>query len=103
LRSGCLALELAPTVETVSGERSVADRGLHRTAGFALVATVAETALTRERVDVGKCLVESRTTLPQPELAHAGRVDDQPRAGDRDELANRGRVSTAIVTVANRA
>ena len=61
------------------------------------MAAVGETALRREREDVGERLFEAVRGQPEVQLADAGVVDDDPAARQHDELPTRRRVATGSV------
>ena len=90
-----LALELVVGVEPVELERPVVEGGADRAAGLRAVLAVVEAAARGDRLDV---LERGRYALgiDDPELAQAGRVDQQP-VGQADELPARRRVPSSRV------
>lgn len=67
------------------------------TAGFGLVAAIAEFAGAREGFDVGESGFEAYGGVPELEFAHAGCVDEDAAARNDEELARGGSVAAAIV------
>jgi hypothetical protein len=57
------------------------------------VLAVAEPALCGQQFDVVEDRAEARIRVDQPDLADAGRVEDQPPARQQDELAIAGGVT----------
>ena len=69
----------------------------HRAAGLAGVTAVAEAAALADRLDVGERAGDRFARVPQLQLAHAGRVDQDAAAGQQHELtAGRGVAAAAV-------
>jgi hypothetical protein len=79
-------IQLAEALEPAPGELPGRDCGDHRAAGFVAVAAVAEPAVGGEVRDVRKGLRQA-AAVPQLQLAHARRVDQQPGVGQENQLA----------------
>src|SRR5918994_5858074 len=96
-----LALELPVARVAVAVERTVGERAAHGAPRLPLVPAVVEAAPADERFDVAEGCVEPLAHVPQLQLAHARRVEQQPATGQPDELAARRRVPTAPVALAD--
>ena len=91
-----LGLQLPVALPPLGCEPAVLERRLNGAVGLVLVAAVTEAAA---RGQIGN-LLEGRSAVlgvrvPERELAHAGRVEQQPAARPREQLAVRGGVSSA--------
>lgn len=89
-----LARELPPR-----GEALRVDCGLDGAAGLAVVCAVREAAARGERVDLRERAVGP--AVPEADLAHAGRVEEQRAARHRQQLTRDRRVSAATVARAD--
>src|ERR1043166_1853899 len=84
-------LEFLETLPAIEFERPVLERALDRTTGLIAMRAIAEPAQGGERRDIGKRRVERRgRRVPELQLAHARRVDDE-HAGWRDDQFAPGR------------
>src|SRR5437588_11677419 len=82
-------------------ERALFERLSHGAARLALVPTVAEAALCRDRFDVLERLAQTLLAHEQLKLAHARRVEDESAAREHQRPAVRRRVPPAHVTQTN--
>src|SRR5262249_43516294 len=90
-------------------ERSVFGRSADRATWFALVTAVAEAALLRQRRDVGKHRVQAAAlgattvgvrcsaAIPELQLAHSRRINDDASFGNEEHLPRRRRVASLAV------
>ena len=85
---------------TVARQAAVGNGSGDRAAGLAVVAAVAEPAQGDDFVDVRERLVEG-VAVPQRQLAHAGRVEDEPALWQQVELTPRRGVAAATVVLAD--
>ena len=92
-----LALERPVALPAVARERAVGEGGPHGAARLGLVPAVGEPAVRGELGDVVERVVETVVADPEMHLAHAGVVDEEPAAGEEDELAPRRRVPPGAV------
>ena len=95
-----LALQLAKRLEPLRLEPALVGRPPHGASRLLLVPAVAEVAVGGQRVDVAERILEP--ALPELHLAHARRVDEQPPAGQPQELAVGRRVTAPLILVAHR-
>jgi hypothetical protein len=91
-------IQLAEALEPAPGELPGRDCREYRATGFVAVPAVAEPAVGSEVGDVRKGLRQA-AAVPQLQLAHARRVDQQPAAGKENQLAIRAGVAAAAVPV----
>src|SRR5262245_17799630 len=98
-----LALELAPALQALGRKLAARDGLFDSAAGLAAVAAVAEAAARGQLLDVGEGGAETLLSLPELELAHAGGVQDQPAAGQQEELPVGRGVASAVVALPHRA
>src|SRR5262245_16883737 len=84
---GELTLEAAERFEAGGIEATVLGGAGDRAARFGVVLAVAEVTSGGQRMDVGEGVLEA--ALPELHLAHARRVDEQPAAGELEQLAVR--------------
>ena len=87
----------AVAAEAGGAQASRLDRAPHRAPGFEIVAAVPESALRGQRLNVVERVVERIRVVPQPELAHSRRVDDQTAVRQENQLALGRRVPAASV------
>jgi hypothetical protein len=86
-------------VAAVGVELPGLDRSLHGAAGLAAVLAVAVAAVGGQLCDIGEHGLEADLGLEQAERPHPRCIDDQRAAGEGEQLAARGAVSSAIVLV----
>src|SRR5207248_1562735 len=87
-----LVARVAAAVELAAGEGPP-----DRAARLAAMRAVGEAALRGERLDVRERLAEPLRRLPELELSHPRRVEDEAAAREEDELAVTRRVPAAPV------
>ena len=87
----------AEAVEAGGAQASRLGRAPHRAPRLAVVSAVPEPAPRGQRPDVVERVVERVRILPQLQLAHARRVDEQAPVGQENQLALRRRVPAAAV------
>src|SRR5918996_57883 len=92
-----LPQQLAVALEPFRGEAAVLHGGEDRTPRLALVGAVGEPTPRGEVGDVRKSPVDAPVGIPEAELPHAGRVEDEAAAGEQDQLPVRGRVPALAV------
>ena len=98
---GELALELPMTREALRRQPAIVERRAHGATGFALVATVAEPAIGRDRRDVVERDVDAVVRADDLQRPDAGRVDQQRPAGQLEQLAMGRRMAAALVALAD--
>ena len=91
------ALQLAIAVPAPRIEAAFVDGRPHGAAGLQLMGAVPEAAASRQRLDVGEHRRDAGLRLPQAELAHARRVEDEPALRQEDQFAMRRGVAAARV------
>src|SRR5262249_10265746 len=93
---GLLPLEFLKALPASGIQRAILERRLNRTAWLGAVRAVAIPAACGERCNIGERRVECvRVHVPELQLAHARRVDDDEARRRDDELAVRRRVPPA--------
>src|SRR5918996_1652898 len=92
-----LAQQLPVALEPFGGQPSVGDRGQDCAPGLPPVGAVAEPARRGQLGHVREGLVDAVARLPEAQLAHAGRVEDEAAARQRDQLPVRRRVPALAV------
>src|SRR5205814_5306621 len=93
-----LALELQPAGVSLPRQLARPQSRLHGAVRLRVVRAVVEAAGERELLDVRERLLDgSGAAVPELELAEPGSVDDDPAAGQEDELAVRRRVASFVV------
>src|ERR1051326_3921885 len=94
-------LQLAVTRQAVDRQRSVFDRRHDRASRLRGVPAVAKPAILRDRFDVRERSGHGLSRIPQLELAHSGRIDQNPAARKHHQLAARARVAPPAVALAD--
>src|SRR6266545_3936287 len=92
-----LALELAPALQAFGRELTARHGRFHRASGLAAVTAVAEAAPRGQLLDLGEGGAEPLAGLPELQLAHARRVEDETAAGKHEELPVGRGVAPAVV------
>ncbi len=89
---GLFPLEFLETLPAVLAERALGKRREHRATGFGGMAAIVEAALRGQGGDVGKRVADGlRRRIPELQLAHPWRVDDEGAArGHKEFPAGRG-------------
>src|SRR5207302_2304459 len=90
-------LELAVPRVAVGVETPGLERLADRASRLGIVRAVGEAAGARQRLDIREHRREAGVRVPELELAHSGRVDDDPAAVDQHELAVGGRMTPAAI------
>src|SRR5262245_48650807 len=86
-------LQLQVALETVRGETAFLDRRLHRAARLVSMPAVGEVAGQPELLDIVERLAYRLVHVPQLQLAHARRVDDEAAGWQFHQLAMRRRMT----------
>ena len=94
-----LALQLRVALPALPRQRAVGERLADRAAGLLIVGAVGEAAAPRDLLDVAEGLLE--VGVPELQLAHPGRVEDDAAAGQQDQLAVGRRVPARLVVLAH--
>src|SRR5688500_17720775 len=96
-----LPAEIEVALVAVRAKRAVVDGGTDSTAGLGVMPAIAESAGARMRDDVGERLVETLVAVPELQLPHAGRVDQQAAARAQEHLPMHARVAAARIALAH--
>jgi len=95
---GLFALELQVALPAGFIERAGFERTVHGATRLTVVPTIMKFTLSRDSVDVVEGVFDGRHAgLPELELAHAGRIDDEGSRGRDQQLSSRGGVATFAV------
>src|SRR2546423_8063272 len=96
-----LLLKLPVTLQTTGRQRAGLDRRRDRTPGLCRVPAIAEPACLGERVDIAERARERIPRIPQLQLPHPGRVDENTVVAEQHQLAVRARVAPTAVAFAD--
>src|SRR5207244_12514636 len=92
-----LVRKRAKAGEALACERSDFGRFANRAVWLRVVAAIAESAFLGESGNVGEALLAALLGLDEPDLPHAGVVDEQGACRQRNELAVACRVASSAV------
>src|SRR5438046_2108358 len=84
-----LALNLEVALDAARIEAAILDGLAHGAAGIVLMAAIGEAALRLQLLDVREALRRALVSIPELDLAHARRVEQQAALGQQDEVAVR--------------
>src|ERR1043165_4187996 len=92
-----LELQLSVAGKTRGEELSRLDGAVDGTARLGFVLAVGKTASQRDLLNVRKRFTHTFRSLPQLQLAHPRRIDDEPAQGEANQLAADRRVAALVV------
>src|SRR6185369_16534071 len=95
-------LQASIAIEPVWSQPALCDGQGHRAARFAAVRTIAEAAMDGQLLNVLERVLEASLDIPERELPHTRRIDEDASVGKTEELPRGCAVTSTIVGVANR-
>src|SRR5262245_63865225 len=96
-----LVLQLQIAFQSARWETAFVHRVLHRTSRLVTMTAIGEVTRGRQRFDIVERFAHRLTRVPQLELAHAWRVDQQTTVWQAHELAVAGGVTAFRISVAD--